>query len=37
MMEAPDNVAVCPPLGEGGTPSIKGVAHCHLLGSNSLV
>ena len=36
-MEAPDNVAVCPPLGEGGTPSIKGVAHCHLLGSNSLV
>ena len=32
---APDNVALCPPLGHGGTPSIKGVAHCHFLGSNS--
>jgi hypothetical protein len=35
IIDAPDNVAECPPLGQGGTPSIKGVAHCHNLGSNS--
>ena len=29
IIEAPDNVAVCPPLGVGPTPSIKGFAHCH--------
>lgn len=35
IIEAPLNVAECPPLGQGGTPSIKGYAHYHLLGSNS--
>lgn len=29
--EAPVNVAECPPLGEGGTPSIYGNAHNHFL------
>ena len=31
-IEAPERVAVCPPLGLGLTPSIKGLAHCHFLG-----
>ena len=35
IIDAPLRVAVCPPLGQGETPSIRGVAHCHLLGSNS--
>jgi len=29
--EAPVKVAVCPPLGEGGTPSIYGNAQSHYL------
>lgn len=29
--EAPVNVAECPPLGDGGTPSIYGKAHNHCL------
>lgn len=31
MIEAPDKVAECPPLGQGLTPSIIGYAHCHRL------
>ena len=36
IIDAPERVAEWPPLGQGGTPSINGVAHCHFLGSNSL-
>ena len=32
-MDAPLRVAECPPLGQGGTPSINGVAHYHFLSS----
>ncbi len=31
IIEAPESVAECPPLAHGGTPSIKGSAHCHFL------
>tara|TARA_B110000503_G_C7119675_1_gene401910 strand:- start:617 stop:754 length:138 start_codon:yes stop_codon:yes gene_type:complete len=33
IIETSHRVALCPPLGLGGTPSINGVAHYHFLGS----
>ena len=33
IIENSNKVALWQPLGLGGTPSIKGVAHCNFLGS----